>query len=224
MTIKTIGLVLVIALAAVLIVQKMAYTPHLCRAPIPNTTEINLIENPRTIGQKIVNGAKVEVQRGVHYNAAYVRIKYPGGDVPEDQGACTDVIVRALRNAGYDLQKLVHEDMSKSFGSYPQSYGLSRPDSNIDHRRVPNLMTFLRRHCRELPKATVGRPRDSWQPGDLIFWKLDYGADHCGVLSNDRNADGLPLVIHNLGQACQEDCLIRWRITGHFRFLPGSNH
>jgi uncharacterized protein YijF (DUF1287 family) len=177
-----------------------------------------LIAQPRTAAEKIVNGAKAEVRRGVRYDARYVSLSYPGGDVPADRGACTDVIVRALRHAGYDLQRLIHEDMRRHFALYPQRYGLRGPDRSIDHRRTPNQTTFLRRHGLTLPTATGGRAAATWQPGDLVYWDLGNGTGHCGVLSNDRNGRGLPLVIHNLGGARQEDCLARWEITGHFRY------
>lgn len=177
-----------------------------------------LIVNPRTTAEKIVNGAKREVLRGVRYDPGYYRIAYPGGDVPANRGACTDVIVRALRHAGYDLQRLMHEDMRRSFSRYPRRYGLRRPDPNIDHRRVPNQMTFFRRFGRVLPTAVTGSAAQTWKPGDFVYWKLDSGLDHGGVLSDERGSSGLPLVIHNLGGAAQEDVLTRWKIIGHFRY------
>jgi hypothetical protein len=177
--------------------------------------------SPRTPAGKIVNGAKEEVLRGVAYNAAYVKIDYPGGDVPADRGACTDVVIRALRHAGFDLQKLIHEDMERHFDRYPQRYGLRDPDSNIDHRRTPNQIAFLRRHGRELSTATTGAAAATWQPGDLVYWELPGGTGHVGVCSDVRNGAGLPLVIHNLSQARQEDCLTEWKITGHFRYPSG---
>jgi uncharacterized protein YijF (DUF1287 family) len=177
-----------------------------------------LIPNPRTVAEKIVNGAKLEARRQVSYDARYVLLEYPGGDVAADRGACTDVVVRALRHAGYDLQKLIHEDMRRNFRLYPRRYGLRRPDRNIDHRRTPNQMTFLRRFGRELPRSTEGAAAASWRPGDLVYCDLPNGMGHCGVLSNVRGAAGLPLVIHNMGVARQEDCLADWKITGHFRY------
>ncbi|MFN3649240.1 MAG: DUF1287 domain-containing protein [Armatimonadota bacterium] len=176
------------------------------------------IPSPRTAAERIVNGAKAEVRRGVSYDASYVSMKYPGGDVPADRGACTDVIVRALRAAGFDLQRLIHEDMRRRFAEYPQRYGLRAPDRNIDHRRTPNQITFLKRFGRALPTRTDGEARQSWQPGDLVYWDLPNGMGHCGVLSDVRSAEGLPLVIHNLGGTRQEDCLEAWTITHHFRY------
>ena len=169
---------------------------------------------------RIVNRAKQEVRSGVTYDASYRAMKYPGGDVPSDRGACTDVLIRALRAAGYDLQKLIHEDARRDPARYP---GLERAggDGNIDHRRARNHLAFLQRYGRKLPAETTGAAAASWQPGDLVYWKLDNNLDHCGVLSNVRNAQGLPLVIHNIGIARQEDCLTAWRIVAHFRYPAG---
>jgi uncharacterized protein YijF (DUF1287 family) len=186
--------------------------------PLSATSELELIEHPRTAADKIVNGAKLEAIREVPYDAAYLSIPYPNGDVPANQGACTDVVVRALRNAGCDLQKLIHEDMEGSFSAYPHRYGLNRPDPNIDHRRVPNQMVFMRRHGKSLPLETTGEARGTWQPGDIVYWNFGNGLQHCGVVCNVRNPEGLPLVIHNASATRQADCLTRWEIIGHFRF------
>jgi uncharacterized protein len=185
--------------------------------------EAQLIKNPRSAAEKIVNGAKMEAIKGVRYDPSYISIPYPNGDVPRDQGACTDVVTRALRNAGYDLQKLMHEDMEAHFGLYPKKWGLSRPDPNIDHRRVPNQMVFFKRFGTELPKSIAGgshgaspSPLKTWQPGDIVYWDLCNG--HTGVISNVKNDRGIPLVIHNLSIAREEDCLDSWPIIGHFRY------
>jgi uncharacterized protein YijF (DUF1287 family) len=170
------------------------------------------------VARRIVEGSKAEAQRGVRYDASYRAIAYPGGDVRADRGACTDVVIRSLRHAGYDLQSLIHQDMRDHFSLYPQRYGLHAPDPNIDHRRVPNQMTFLRRHGLELPRSTSGSAAATWEPGDLVYWKLPDGVGHCGVLSDAYDDQGLPLVIHNLAEAREEDCLTAWEITGHFRF------
>jgi uncharacterized protein len=187
------------------------------RALLP-TDPLAPIPNPRTAAEKIVNGAKAEARRAPVYDARYVVLSYPGGDVPDDRGACTDVVVRALRHAGYDLQQLIHEDMRRNFRLYPRKYGLSRPDPNIDHRRTPNHVTYFRRRALVLPTALDGEAAESWQPGDLVYCRLSTGMGHCGVLSDVRNAQGLPLVIHNMGRAAQEDVLAHWEITDHFRF------
>lgn len=173
---------------------------------------------PRTPAERIVRGARIEAEHGALYDARYARISYPGGDVPPDRGACTDVVIRSLRHAGHDLQRLIHEDMRRHFRLYPRRYGLRRPDPNIDHRRVSNQMVFMRRFGMELPLATTGPARAAWQPGDVVYWMLDSGMEHCGILTDERNGAGLPLVVHNLSVTRQEDCLERWRIIGHFRF------
>ncbi len=191
------------------------------RAP---QTGIFLIPHPRTVAERIVNGAKAEVIRGVKYDASYATLPYPNGDVPADRGACTEVIIRGLRNAGYDLQQLIHDDMAVDFSAYPKLWGLSAPDSNIDHRRVPNHLVFMRRHGLELPCSTAGRDLATWQPGDLVYWRLPSGHTHCGVISNDRSRSSLPLVIHNIGPvASQQDCLTAWKIIGHFRYPGGPS-
>jgi uncharacterized protein YijF (DUF1287 family) len=158
------------------------------------------------------------VERRVRYDASYQLIRYPGGDVPPDRGACTDVLVRALRNAGYDLQQLIHEDMRRHFRLYPQKYGLRAPDPSIDHRRASNHVVFLRRFGQELPRSTAGWAAATWQPGDLIYWGEERAPWHCGVISDRLNGRGLPLVIHNVGGAREEDVLTMDRIAGHFRY------
>lgn len=208
-------LLAVIVMAAVALILK---PPAVWRFGV--AAPVALISNPRTSAEKIVNGAKREVLRGVRYDAAYLPIDYPNGDVPRDQGACTDVIVRALRAAGCDLQREIHKDMTRNFPAYPRDWGLSAPDSNIDHRRVSNHLVFLKRHGRALPLGTTGADAKTWRPGDLVYWRLTPSRlTHCGVLSNDRNSKGLPLVLHNIGPtASQQDCLEKWEIIGHFRY------
>lgn len=179
---------------------------------------VALNPHPRTAAEKIVNGAKLEVRRGVVYDASYVQLKYPGGDVPSDRGACTDVVVRALRQAGYDLQKLIHEDMRRNFSRYPRKYGLKRPDRSIDHRRTPNHMTFLRRFGKTLPLDYEGDAAKSWKPGDLVYCNLSNGLGHCGVVSDRRTAEGRPLILHNAGRAELQDLLPHVEVTGHFRY------
>jgi uncharacterized protein len=193
--------------------------------PLPGASagSLALIAQPRTAAEKILNGAKAEALRGVAYDARYISLAYPGGDVAADRGACTDVVVRALGSAGYDLQQLIHEDMKRHFGLYPARYGLTRPDANIDHRRVPNQITFMRRHALELPTATTGSAAASWQPGDIVYCELESGVGHCGIVSDERNGAGLPLVIHNVSGARQEDCLAAWKITGHYRYPARRN-
>lgn len=170
----------------------------------------------------ILLGARREVKNKTRYDAAYVAVSYPGGDVPSDRGACTDVVVRAFRHAGIDLQQLIHEDMKKNFSLYPQKWGLDSPDSNIDHRRVPNQACFFERYGLVLTPE-VEEHLEEWQWGDVVYWRFPDGRDHCGIISDRTNRDGVPLVIHNAGLAREEDCLLRWEITGHFRYPANAD-
>jgi len=165
----------------------------------------------------ILLGARAEAKNQTHYDASYAVIAYPGGDVPEDSGACTDVVIRAFRNAGIDLQQLIHEDMAKNFDIYPQNWGLDGPDANIDHRRVPNQVVFFKRYGLSLGLNPEENP-DEWQWGDVIYWRFINGDEHCGIISDRRTSDGIPLVIHNAGICTEEDSLLRWEITEHYRF------
>ena len=172
--------------------------------------------NRNTIAERVVAGARAQI--GDSYDPSYVRIPYPNGDVAKGAGVCTDVVVRALRAAGHDLQRLIHQDMRRHFARYPRKWGLRRPDRNIDHRRVPNQMTFFARHGQTLPKNVTPATLATWQPGDIVCWKLDNGLDHTGVISDRKNENGAPLVIHNIARCAEDDCLTRWKITGHFRY------
>lgn len=153
----------------------------------------------------------------VRYDGSYVGIKYPGGDVPSGTGVCTDEIIRIYRKLGIDLQKEVHEDMRNNFSAYPKTWRLTRPDSNIDHRRVPNLMTFFRRRGEALPISSAAT---AYSPGDLVTWDLGGGIPHIGMVVDRRSADGRRfLIVHNVGEGPKmEDVLFRWKITGHYRY------
>jgi uncharacterized protein YijF (DUF1287 family) len=152
------------------------------------------------------------------YDPSYVRIDYPGGDVPPEAGVCSDVIVRAFRNAGVDLQKEVHEDMKVAWSSYPRRWGNAEPDSNIDHRRVLNLMTFLQRKGKAQPMT---EDRQDYLPGDIVAWDLGGGVPHIGIVSNlAPESTKNFLIIHNIGAGARaEDVLFNWKITGHYRFF-----
>jgi len=169
--------------------------------------------------QRLVEAAWQQTQQRVVYDGAYQRITYPMGDVAPDRGVCTDVIIRAYRALGVDLQQLVHEDMKASFSLYPKHWGLTRPDSNIDHRRVPNLQTYFKRHGQSLG---VPRAADALQAGDMLTWMLPGNLPHIGLVSARRSADGeRPLIIHNIGAGPkEEDALHVAPITGHYRFVP----
>lgn len=153
----------------------------------------------------------------VRYDGRYVRIPYPGGDVPADTGVCTDELIRVYRQVGIDLQKEVHEDMARNFAAYPKKWGLQRPDPNIDHRRVPNLATFFRRKGEVLRLSATAA---DYAPGDLVTWDLGGGVPHIGIVVDRRApAEGRFAVLHNIGTGPKvEDVLFRWKVTGHFRY------
>lgn len=171
----------------------------------------------------IVAAAHEQVGVTLRYDPAYVALKYPGGDVPPDRGVCTDVIVRALRAArGQDLQKQVHEDMKAHWDEYPHPWRwrLSKPDPNIDHRRVPNLMTFFSRAGHRVKPA---RDAAGYLPGDIVAWDLGRGVLHIGIVSDRKTVAGTPLVLHNIGSgAREEDILFRYSIIGQYRLPPPS--
>ena len=171
-------------------------------------------------GSSLVQGAREQIGITVGYDPTYRSLSYPGGDVPSSTGVCTDVIIRAYRKVGVDLQKLVHEDMKASFSAYPSKriWGLTTTDKNIDHRRVPNLQVFFSRKGRSLP---VSRALSEALPGDIFTWDLPSGVPHIGIVSNKRSSDGSrPLVIHNIGSGAQEeDAAAEFRITGWYRYL-----
>ena len=153
----------------------------------------------------------------VSYDPMYFQLDYPNGDVPQDKGVCTDVVIRAYRKFGIDLQKEVHEDMKSNFSKYPKKWGLSRPDKNIDHRRVPNLMTFFTRHGTTKPITT--NPKD-FLPGDIVCWNLGGAVTHIGIVVKKKSADGQRyLIVHNIGGGqILEDCLFNFKIIGHYRY------
>ncbi|MEM9383434.1 MAG: DUF1287 domain-containing protein [Pseudomonadota bacterium] len=166
---------------------------------------------------KLVAAAHERTGHSVTYDGSYYHMAYPGGDVPANIGVCTDVIVRAYRAVGVDLQQAVHEDMSAHFGDYPAYWGLARPDPNIDHRRVPNLQRFLERHGEVLGTSDVAA---DYRPGDLVTWMLPGNLPHIGIVSDKRSGDGRrPLIVHNIGAGPRlEDALFAFPITGHYRF------
>jgi uncharacterized protein YijF (DUF1287 family) len=153
----------------------------------------------------------------VVYDPAYFKIPYPNGDVPSGKGVCTDVVIRAYRKLGVDLQKNVHEDMAKNFGLYPKDWGRKTPDANIDHRRVYNLMVFFKRKGVEQPKT---KNSDDYLPGDIVCWNLSGNISHIGLVINQKSPDGKRyLVVHNIGRGQElADCLFTWKIIGHYRY------
>jgi uncharacterized protein len=177
----------------------------------------------RAGNQDIVAAARGQIGVTVHYDPAYRRLAYPNGDVSADRGVCTDVVVRALRTArAVDLQRQVHEDLVVHWDSYPHQrrWGLSKPDPNIDHRRVPNLMTFFERAGYAVPRT---RAAADYLPGDIVAWDLGRGVLHIGIVAELESAAGTPLVVHNIGAGTrEEDILFRYTIIGHYRMPAAS--
>jgi len=169
--------------------------------------------------RKMLESAVEQTNLTKSYDPAYTAIAYPNGDVPVEKGVCTDVVIRAFRRAGVDLQKEVHEDMAQNFSVYPKKWSLKSPDANIDHRRVPNLQTFFARRGKSL--AITGNGED-YKPGDVVAWDLDgKGLTHIGLVSNIYNETTKRYsIIHNIGGGAQtEDRIFDWKITGHYRYF-----
>ncbi|WNO09417.1 DUF1287 domain-containing protein [Teredinibacter sp. KSP-S5-2] len=173
---------------------------------------------------ELVNAAKSRTLVQITYDGSYRRISYPMGDVPAHIGVCTDVIIRSYRQLGIDLQQQVHEDISAHFDSYPSNriWGMKKPDSNIDHRRVPNLQTFFTRHGEQ--QAISNQPED-YLPGDIVTWMLPGNLPHIGIVVDIKDPETqTPLVVHNIGQGPEMDnSLFRFPITGHYRYMPDIN-
>ena len=190
--------------------------------PSPGLAQVPRTSSPaqREFLRKLNDAAIERTRHTVRYDSAYVRIPYPNGDVPDGTGVCTDEIIRIYRALGIDLQKEVHEDMVRNFSSYPNQrrWMLAHTDTNIDHRRVPNLMVFFSRQGEVLPATTRA---EDYSPGDLVTWDLGGNVPHIGIVV-DRKAgqSGRYLVVHNIGRGPQmEDVLFNWKITGHFRYF-----
>ena len=169
--------------------------------------------------KKLLESAIEQLTVTKNYDPAYVVIPYPMGDVPPEKGVCTDVVIRAFRKTGVDLQRAVHEDMAKNFAAYPKKWNLKKPDSNIDHRRVPNLQTFFTRQGKSL--AITDRA-GNYQPGDVVAWNLDgKGLTHIGLVSNLwSETTKRYLIIHNIGGGARaEDRIFDWKIIGHYRYF-----
>lgn len=169
--------------------------------------------------KQLVAAAMEQTTYTFTYDPSYVKLDYPAGDVPLDRGVCSDVVIRAFRKNGVDLQKEIHEDMARKFSAYPRKWGLSKPDTNIDHRRVLNLMTYFDRQGKTLP--ITDKPQD-YQPGDIVAWRLDGGVTHIGLMTNlfsESNGDVFQ-VVHNIGAGVKvEDVLFNWQIIGHYRYF-----
>ena len=165
---------------------------------------------------RLIAAARAQIGVTVRYDSAYTPLAFPGGDVPRERGVCTDVVIRAYRDAlGLDLQALVNADMRKEFSAYPRTWGLRSPDRNIDHRRVPNLRRWLTRQGATLPIPADG---SGWRPGDIFTALVDGRSPHIGLVSDRRGPDGW-LIVHNIGAGTrEEDGLTAWPITGRYRW------
>lgn len=175
-----------------------------------------------TLEDRFVAAAIERTRHKVTYDGRYYSIAYPGGDVPENIGVCTDVIIRAYRKIGVDLQQRVHEDMKRHFSKYPSArvWGLAGPDPNIDHRRVRNLQVFFERHGNALP---VTDHQSDYGPGDIVTWMLPGNRPHIGIVTDTYSASGMPMIVHNIGNGPRlENMLFDYPLTGHYRYLPAS--
>ncbi|MDN5788776.1 DUF1287 domain-containing protein [Pseudorhodobacter sp.] len=170
---------------------------------------------PAQADPALITAARGQVGVTVIYDPSYQSLRFPGGDVAPERGVCTDVVIRALREAwGIDLQLATNRDMKAAFSAYPKTWGMKTTDRNIDHRRVPNLQTLLRRVGAALPDSTDA---SAYRPGDIVTWMLPGNLPHIGILS-DKMAGDHPLVLHNIGAgAREEDRLFDFPITGHYR-------
>ncbi|MEL1245509.1 DUF1287 domain-containing protein [Flavobacterium sp. DGU11] len=172
----------------------------------------------KTFYEKLSDAAISLTKDDVEYDGAYFNIPYPNGDVPKGKGVCTDVVIRAYRKLGIDLQKEVHEDMKVNFSKYPKSWGLKSTDTNIDHRRVPNLQLFFTRKGTSLP---VTNKAADYKPGDIVTWLLSGNLTHIGIVVNKKSLknNGGYMVVHNIGSGQElEDCLFDYKVTGHYRY------
>ena len=178
----------------------------------------NLTGEEKEFRIKLVDAALERTSHQVVYDPAYVAMDYPDGDVPENQGVCAAVIIRIYRELGIDLQKEAHEDMVRNFDLYPKLWGLKKPDSNIDHRRVQNLMVFFERYGQALP---ITENNDDYLPGDIVVWEFSSGRKHIGMTINELSSGGQrPLIVHNVGRGPKKnDVLFRWEIIGHYRYF-----
>jgi len=166
---------------------------------------------------RLISSARGQVGVTLSYDPEFRVIAYPGGDVPQETGVCTDVLIRTFRDQKIDLQKEVHEDMTAHFAVYPQQWGLHKPDTNIDHRRAPNLMTFFKRRGYQLP---ISQAAADYRAGDIVAWNLSGAITHIGIVSDRATSSGTPLILHNIGAGAQEeDILFKYKIIGHYR-LP----
>ena len=181
-----------------------------------NQKEVQPIVNAKTFEEKLSNAAISIIDESIVYTPDYVSIKYPNGDVPAKTGVCSDVVIRAYRKLGIDLQKEVHEDMKANFSKYPTKWGLKKTDTNIDHRRVPNLEVFFERKGKKLP---VSKNASDYKTGEMVTWMIGGKLPHIGIVTHKKSSNGNPMIVHNVGGGqVSEDCLFSWKIVGHYSF------
>jgi uncharacterized protein YijF (DUF1287 family) len=168
--------------------------------------------------KQFLEGAVAQSSVTIGYDPSYVKLEYPNGDVPSETGVCSDVVVRAFRKAGIDLQKEVHEDMKLAWAEYPRRWGARATDTNIDHRRVLNLMKYFERQGKSL---SLSDERAAYKPGDVVAWQLSEGVEHIGIVTNlSSDPDKHYLIVHNIGGGVRvEDALLSWKIIGHYRYF-----
>jgi uncharacterized protein YijF (DUF1287 family) len=176
-----------------------------------------LIENPISFQEKLSNAALSIINSEIVYTPNYVAIQFPNGDVPAKTGVCSDVVIRAYRKLGIDLQKEVHEDMKSNFSKYPTKWNLKQTDTNIDHRRVPNLEVFFTQKGEKLP---VSKDAGDYKTGEMVTWMISGKLPHIGIVTHKKTADGKrPMLVHNVGSGqVLEDCLFAYEIVGHYKY------
>lgn len=185
---------------------------------VEKTEEVYQLDNPTDFYQKLSNAAISIIDPEIVYTPSYVAIDYPNGDVPTKTGVCSDVVIRAYRKLGIDIQKEVHDDMKANFSLYPKTWGLKSTDKNIDHRRVPNLETFFSRKGKSL---LITKNASDYKVGDIVTWRLSGdGIPHIGIVTHLKSKDGKRnKIVHNIGSGqVLEDCLFDWKIVGHYRY------
>jgi uncharacterized protein YijF (DUF1287 family) len=179
----------------------------------------NVLQKAPTFGQQLSDAAISIIDSSVDYDPSYFSIKYPDGDVPKNKGVCTDVIIRSYRKLGIDLQKEVHEDMIANFSKYPnlEKWGMTKTDTNIDHRRVPNLEVFFERKGIKLP---ITQNAKDYKTGEMVTWMINNKLPHIGIITSKKSKDGQRnLIVHNVGGGqVLEDCLFEYKIVGHYRY------
>lgn len=187
---------------------------------ITNESKAQLQTASKPFATKLSDAALAIIDPNIIYDPSYFGIKYPNGDIPKNKGVCTDVIIRAYRKLGIDLQKEVHEDMKSHFSKYPnlKKWGMTKTDTNIDHRRVPNLEVFFERKG---TKLAVSKNASDYKTGEIVTWLINNKLPHIGIVTNRKSKDGKRnLIVHNVGNGqVLEDCLFSYTIVGHFKYV-----